>query len=700
MAGDRSPASGAWRSWSSRLVLPLLVILVLLTVDFGRLVQSRLIISNVSREGGSLASRQSAVDTTLATLLTVSARPLDLSGPDGRIIITRIAERKNASLPRPTVTVPVPLRFARRLQPDRLDPQVLRAHAEDVQPPRVQPDQRHGRHLGTHRGRDLLQVPTHHALPRFISGMLDTRHGRDDRLEQGRLLASARTAPRSRRARGRRPRPEKEPRDGEAQARTTPGPSWSRSPCSSWCCSASPRSASRADAGSWSAPSCRRAWTPPRWSRRRTSPTPSWPPTSWRSGLRRPELPRPATSARRPVRRGQRELRRPMIGSDKVQVDGSGRAPRPSSPGWSLRLRPGPDRQPRRGAEEGSGDRAGPGPLGLHERHTDLRLKTAATTFVNLFAATQDKDRMGLISFATSVAVGAGHELRGADGDRHQRHVRDGRDEHRGRARPGGRPVGLHRPDRHPRGPAGPAVPGLLLRRQPDGVPRHLQHRNTIYDAVACVIGNCASGEHEMSITSAARRREPRVQHLHPRPTGNGTCRGPLPLRRLAGPTTHWYVFSTNRVPNGAAATTSPATCIPEDHLHDHTCDMATNLALAHANELKAKYVKIYTIGLGNNVNTTSMTAACAHELHDVLLHADQRRLHGDLPAGRAARSSSDWSLQRRPVTDRAPRAAAARAAPTWHARVTPAHRALAPAPRPRYRAGSSPSTRPRPGIP
>lgn len=89
------------------LVLPLLVILVLLTVDFGRLVQSRLIISNVSREGGSLASRQSAVDTTLATLLTVSARPLDLSGPDGRIIITRIAERKNASLPRPTVTVPV-----------------------------------------------------------------------------------------------------------------------------------------------------------------------------------------------------------------------------------------------------------------------------------------------------------------------------------------------------------------------------------------------------------------------------------------------------------------------------------------------------------------------------------------------------------------------------------------------------------------
>jgi len=89
------------------LVLPLLVILVLLTVDFGRLVQSRLIISNVSREGGSLASRQTAVDTTLATLLTVSARPLDLAGRDGRIIITRISERRSAALPRPTVKVAV-----------------------------------------------------------------------------------------------------------------------------------------------------------------------------------------------------------------------------------------------------------------------------------------------------------------------------------------------------------------------------------------------------------------------------------------------------------------------------------------------------------------------------------------------------------------------------------------------------------------
>lgn len=103
----RSRRQGGVAIMEFALILPVLIILVLLTVDFGRLVQSRLILSNVSREGGSLASRQTAVDTTLATLLTVSARPLDLSGRDGRVIITRLTAGQNAAHPRPTIRVPV-----------------------------------------------------------------------------------------------------------------------------------------------------------------------------------------------------------------------------------------------------------------------------------------------------------------------------------------------------------------------------------------------------------------------------------------------------------------------------------------------------------------------------------------------------------------------------------------------------------------
>ena len=85
------------------LILPILIILVLATVDFGRLIQARLIISNVSREGGSLASRQTTVDTSLTTVLKESGKPLDLIGPDGKIIITRIKAGLNAAAPGPTI---------------------------------------------------------------------------------------------------------------------------------------------------------------------------------------------------------------------------------------------------------------------------------------------------------------------------------------------------------------------------------------------------------------------------------------------------------------------------------------------------------------------------------------------------------------------------------------------------------------------
>ncbi len=72
------------------LTLPFLIILVMGTIDIGRLVQSRIIISNVSREGGSIAARQVTIDNGLATLLQASAKPLDLAGADGKVIVTRV----------------------------------------------------------------------------------------------------------------------------------------------------------------------------------------------------------------------------------------------------------------------------------------------------------------------------------------------------------------------------------------------------------------------------------------------------------------------------------------------------------------------------------------------------------------------------------------------------------------------------------
>jgi Flp pilus assembly protein TadG len=85
------------------LILPILIILVMATVDFGRLIQARLIISNVSREGGSIAARQPAVDTSLITVLKESGKPLNLIGADGKIIITRVKAGVSAAAPNPTI---------------------------------------------------------------------------------------------------------------------------------------------------------------------------------------------------------------------------------------------------------------------------------------------------------------------------------------------------------------------------------------------------------------------------------------------------------------------------------------------------------------------------------------------------------------------------------------------------------------------
>ena len=86
------------------LILPLLLLMVLGALDFGRLIQTRLILANVSREGGSIASREATLDTTITTMLLSSCRPLSLRGIDGRIIITRVAAGQSASAPTPTVS--------------------------------------------------------------------------------------------------------------------------------------------------------------------------------------------------------------------------------------------------------------------------------------------------------------------------------------------------------------------------------------------------------------------------------------------------------------------------------------------------------------------------------------------------------------------------------------------------------------------
>ena len=81
------------------LLLPLLVVMAFGVIDLGRLIHARLVITNVSREGGSLASRDRG-GTNFIAMLQSSATPFDLKN-QGRIYVTKIgAEDPTGNPPR------------------------------------------------------------------------------------------------------------------------------------------------------------------------------------------------------------------------------------------------------------------------------------------------------------------------------------------------------------------------------------------------------------------------------------------------------------------------------------------------------------------------------------------------------------------------------------------------------------------------
>jgi hypothetical protein len=84
------------------LILPILLVLVFGIIDFGRLIRARLIITNVSREGGSMVSRSFKSGDDLLTMLQSSGAPLDLNG-SGKIYVSRIKAGTSRSSPNPLI---------------------------------------------------------------------------------------------------------------------------------------------------------------------------------------------------------------------------------------------------------------------------------------------------------------------------------------------------------------------------------------------------------------------------------------------------------------------------------------------------------------------------------------------------------------------------------------------------------------------
>jgi hypothetical protein len=84
--------------------LPFFLVLIMAVIDFGHLIQTRLIMTNVAREGGSIGSRQDPLDAGMPAMMVASGRPLDFAGADGKVIVTRIEAGRSAQAPSPTIT--------------------------------------------------------------------------------------------------------------------------------------------------------------------------------------------------------------------------------------------------------------------------------------------------------------------------------------------------------------------------------------------------------------------------------------------------------------------------------------------------------------------------------------------------------------------------------------------------------------------
>jgi hypothetical protein len=229
-------------------------------------------------------------------------------------------------------------------------------------------------------------------------------------------------------------------------------------------------------------------------------------------------------------------------------------------------------------------------------------LKTAAKSFLDYFADTQDKDKVGLISFATSVT------LNRALGINFVTPMKTAID---AMTAVGGTntELALDMAD----GPGGftdqTGIPGDQRVQQfavffSDGQPTcfsgKFKYRGVDYDAVACSTNNCRSWETCSFYHDLGYQNREQWTGIDPLPTGTGLttncCRG----FSCWNPTTKWYIFETRPVSGYAAEYCNIPTNL-FDGPNGYVCTAARDLALQHAQELKAKGIKIYVIGLGSS---------------------------------------------------------------------------------------------------
>jgi hypothetical protein len=260
-------------------------------------------------------------------------------------------------------------------------------------------------------------------------------------------------------------------------------------------------------------------------------------------------------------------------------------------------------------------------------------LKNAARGFLDYYEDTQDEDKIGLVTFATGVRVNYplgndfftpirtainGLSAVGAT------NVEDALSQ-----------AGAQFVDQTPF-PAANRLQQYIVFFT-DGRPTAFRstflRNNRSYDAVVCVTGNCDSSSDSMYSQMGYPGTETwySTSTLSPEPTGDGlptTGTGRTVCQTVQWPqtryiNTRWGSFSAypvsalgaERYPNycGMGDTGSTVTGVSErtrlNGQNGYICTTARQMAIAHASALKARFVKIYVIGLGNNIDSGFLSA-------------------------------------------------------------------------------------------
>jgi Flp pilus assembly protein TadG len=247
-------------------------------------------------------------------------------------------------------------------------------------------------------------------------------------------------------------------------------------------------------------------------------------------------------------------------------------------------------------------------------------LKDAARSFIDYYQDTQDKDRIGLVSFATGVRVNYALNYNfytpietaiNALSATGATNIEDALSQ-----------AGAQFLDQTPVTPANRKQQYIVFFT--DGRPTAFRstfvRNGTTYDAVVCSTGNCDRSSDSMYSQMGYPGNENwyNTSTLTPDPTGDGKTAGttvcPKPNWWSPKPTTtKWGSFSSYPV-SGLGAEAYPRYCsISDTRLEGQSgyiCGTARQMAIDHASALKARYVKIYAIGLGEADSTFLSTVA------------------------------------------------------------------------------------------